>query len=74
MRFTAFTRPYYERGYAEGYAESYAEVVLRTLRMRDIEVSDEVARRVRGCGDVARLRTWFDRAFTIDAAEDVFTD
>ncbi|GAA4905767.1 hypothetical protein LX16_3463 [Stackebrandtia albiflava] len=67
---SAFTQRYVDQGKSEGLADS----VLRALRNRGLPVSAAVEARVRGCRDVSLLSAWFDRAFTVDAAEDVFTD
>lgn len=60
--------------YFNGQAEHAARAVLRTLERRGVPASDEVRQRITECSDVELLDLWFDRAFTVSAAEEIFAD
>lgn len=57
---------------AEGRAEAKAEAVIGVLRKREIKVPQDVIDRVAGCSDTEVLETWFDRAFEVTKAADIF--
>ncbi|WP_233359033.1 hypothetical protein [Thermomonospora amylolytica] len=57
---------------AVGRSEGLAEALLMTLETRGITVSEEVRRRITGCGDLERLENWVRRATTADSAEELF--
>ncbi|GAA4940140.1 hypothetical protein GCM10023224_22270 [Streptomonospora halophila] len=57
---------------SEGRVEGKAECVVSALRHRGLNVSDEVANRVSACTDPDQLDTWHARAFSANAAEDIF--
>ncbi|MFJ5103834.1 hypothetical protein [Streptomyces sp. NPDC088554] len=63
-----------EEAYLEGRAEGQAKMVLRTLDLRSVAVSDEVRARITECADLDVLDTWFNRAFNATEAEDLFVD
>jgi hypothetical protein len=56
---------------AEGLAEAKAESVLRVLAHRGIAVSDETRERIAACRDIDRLKRWFDKAFSVEAADEL---
>lgn len=68
--------PYYDtflaQAAAEGKAEGKASSVLRVLKNRGIEVSEEERKRILECTDTARLDTWLDRSLTVQTAAEVF--
>ncbi|MFE0174747.1 hypothetical protein ACFWZ2_20725 [Streptomyces sp. NPDC059002] len=50
-------------------AEERAKVILCTIDLRGIELSEEDRERVRSCDDLDRLAVWLDRAYEVkDAA------
>ncbi|MDT0304343.1 hypothetical protein [Streptomonospora wellingtoniae] len=57
---------------AEARAEAKAEAVVAVLGHRGLHVSGEVEGRITACTDLDRLDTWMERAFSVDAAEDIF--
>ena len=57
---------------AEGKAEGKAEDILKILAKRGISLTDEHRRRILGCGDLATLDRWFDRALTATAIRELF--
>jgi hypothetical protein len=61
-----------EEGREQGRAQSLADATLRVLGKRHISVSDEVRVRITECVDLTVLGAWFDRAFDVERAEDVF--
>lgn len=61
------------KGRAEGSAEGRAEYLIRTLERRGLDIPAAVRERINGCADVGQLDAWFERAFTAEAAEDVFS-
>ncbi|GAA4894008.1 hypothetical protein [Streptomonospora salina] len=63
-----------QEGRDEGRAEAAARHVVALLETRGIALTDEQRAAVRDCTDAELLDTWFDRALTAAAAEDVFTD
>ena len=82
---SAFAKKYIAIGRKEGREEgreegaeaakaAKAEDVLAVLDARGIAVTDDVAVRVRACGEVALLDKWIRRAATIDRAEALFAD
>jgi hypothetical protein len=62
------------QGRAEGYAQGRAENILLVLEQRGIDVPFADRQRIRHCGDLGRLRTWFIRAITATSAADVIRD
>ncbi|MBY8881917.1 hypothetical protein K7862_30425 [Streptomyces sp. PLK6-54] len=58
----------------EGRVQSRAEDTITVLQLRGIEVSDEVRERVESCKDSDLVRLWFNRAITVDRAEDIFAE
>lgn len=61
-----------EETYLGGKAEGQADYIIRALARRDISVPQEVSDRIRACADTATLNAWFDRAFAVSRAEDLF--
>ncbi|MGW7648196.1 hypothetical protein [Streptomyces bobili] len=61
-----------EEGREEGRAEALAETILRILRVRDIDVPDDVRARVEACRDLDQLVRWSERAVRADRAADLF--
>lgn len=59
-------------GEAKGEAKGEANMLLRVLRARGIEVSEDVEARIRSCTDSGTLATWAQRAVTVDSAEEIF--
>jgi hypothetical protein len=58
-------------GLAEAKAEGMAESVLQVLAHRGIAVSDEARERIAACRDMETLERWFDKAFSVEAAEEL---
>jgi hypothetical protein len=58
-------------GVAEGKAEGKAEAVLQVLAHRGIAVSDEARERIAACRDMETLERWFDKAFSVEAADEL---
>ncbi|MFD8608775.1 hypothetical protein [Streptomyces sp. NPDC059631] len=51
-----------------------AALTLRILDKRGIDVPHPVRRRITSCTDLDQLTTWFDRALTAEAADDLFAE
>ncbi|MCT7356500.1 hypothetical protein N4P33_30805 [Streptomyces sp. 15-116A] len=58
----------------EGRAQGFGEVVPLVLAKRQLEVSEEVRRRVTDCRELDVLDLWLGRAITAAAAEEIFDD
>ncbi|MFF7528501.1 hypothetical protein ACFZB2_05235 [Streptomyces bobili] len=56
----------------EGRVEALAEVTLRILRVRGIDVPDDVRARVEACTDLDQLIRWSERAVHAARADDLF--
>lgn len=56
------------------FAEVRADSLLRVLKSRGLEVTDETRERIESCKDMDVLGTWLDRAATASRAEELFTD
>ncbi|MEE4541700.1 hypothetical protein V2S66_06910 [Streptomyces sp. V4-01] len=63
-----------EEGLARGRAEGQAAAILRVLERRSLHVSRDVRERIAECADLALLGVWFDRAFDVERAEDLFAE
>ncbi|MEE4541701.1 hypothetical protein V2S66_06915 [Streptomyces sp. V4-01] len=61
-----------ERVRDEGRVENQANATVRALENRHLSVSDEVRERIAECTDLTLLGVWFDRAFDVERAEDIF--
>jgi hypothetical protein len=59
-------------GRAEGRAEAEREGILRVLKLRRLELTDEDRDRILSCQDLVLLRAWLDRAITADTATEIF--
>jgi hypothetical protein len=59
---------------AEGRAEGEAMAILRKLERSGLAVSEAVRERVTGCTDLDTLDRWFDRAYEVSDAEDLFAE
>jgi hypothetical protein len=74
--YSPFAKKHYGRGKADGLAEGEtkgeAKSILAILAARQIEVSEDVRARVRGCADVEQLDVWLKRAAVAHSAADVF--
>ncbi|MFG3262447.1 MULTISPECIES: hypothetical protein [Streptomyces] len=55
-----------------GRVEIFAETTLRILRVRDIDIPDDVRARVEACRDLDQLIRWLERAVHADRADDLF--
>jgi hypothetical protein len=65
----------FARGYfAQGKAEGKAEGILTVLRVRGVDVPEDVRATITGCTDLDRLDSWMQRAATAATAQDLFTD
>lgn len=60
------------QGRVQGRRETRARGTLLVLDKRGLIVGDEIRERVLGCQDSALVRVWFDRAFEVERAEDIF--
>ncbi|EYT80090.1 hypothetical protein CF54_27430 [Streptomyces sp. Tu 6176] len=72
-RGTLFEETYLE-GKAEGKAEERTALILHVLEKRGIKVPEEAHERITSCTDLDQLTTWFDRALTAEAADDLFAE
>ncbi|WP_179278885.1 hypothetical protein [Actinomadura mexicana] len=45
--------------------------MLRVLKNRGVEVSEEERKRILECTDIARLETWLDRSLTVRVAAEI---
>jgi hypothetical protein len=63
---------YVNQGKAEGLAEGKAEALLRLLEHRDVPVPADVRERIAACADPAQLDAWFDLAFSVATARELF--
>ncbi|WP_225850007.1 hypothetical protein [Streptomyces sp. HPF1205] len=63
-----------EEGQAHGAARARARDLLRLLEFRKIEVTAAERERITACMDPEVLEGWFDRAFTAERGEDIFTE
>ncbi|MGX9888824.1 hypothetical protein [Streptomyces sp. NPDC002276] len=61
-------------GEAKGQAEDRAALILRLLEKRGILVSRDVQDRITSCTDLDTLTLWFDRALTVERAEELFDE
>jgi hypothetical protein len=59
-------------GKVEGEAKGKAEALLKLLRRRGIELAPEDTARIRACRDLTQLDAWFDQAFTVKSAAELF--
>lgn len=59
-------------GVAIGRVEAERESVLRVLKLRNLEVTDEDRVRILSCLDLVLLRAWHDRAITARTAVEIF--
>ncbi|MEV0662307.1 hypothetical protein ACIBI3_34890 [Actinomadura luteofluorescens] len=72
--------PYYDsfladaaaKGEAKGEAGGRASSLLRNLKNRGIELSEEERERILGCTDTMRLDAWLDRSLTVQTAAEIF--
>jgi hypothetical protein len=75
-----FARHYFSKGKAEGRAEgkaqgeveSAAKIILRVLAARGVCVSPEARARITGCGDLAQLEAWAERAAVVSTTAELF--
>ncbi|MFH8219488.1 hypothetical protein ACH4C2_09520 [Streptomyces sp. NPDC018057] len=63
-----------EETYLQGEAKGRIALILRTLEKREIGVPEEAHDRITSCTDLDQLTTWFDRALTAEAADDLFAE
>lgn len=61
-----------EEGREEGRAEAQAAAVLMVLERRGLAVSPATRARITACTDLATLTDWLDRAWSADAAAELF--
>ncbi|MFD8368172.1 RpnC/YadD family protein [Streptomyces hygroscopicus] len=61
-------------GKAEGEAHGRAQGVLRVLEKRGIPTLAETRDRITNCTDLDTLDRWFDRAFTVSTADELFAE
>jgi uncharacterized protein len=61
-------------GQAEGKLEGRAQSVLDALRLRGIDVPEEVRDRILACTDLAVLDSWFARSLSVQEARDLFDE
>ncbi|MFD0772378.1 hypothetical protein ACFQZ2_00460 [Streptomonospora algeriensis] len=60
-------------GRAAGQAAGEAKAIIKLLRSRGIDLTDDQRDTILTCTDIEQLDTWFDRALKADTARDVFT-
>jgi hypothetical protein len=61
-------------GRTRGEAEGEAAALLKILRFRGIELSDEQREIVASSSDPVQVDLWLDRALTASSTEDIFKD
>jgi HEPN domain-containing protein len=61
-------------GRALGQAEGKAQALLTYLRLRGLDVPEEVRDRILACTDLARLDEWFVRSLSVHEARDLFDE
>lgn len=62
----------YTEGFREGFTRSLTRCILYVLESRGIDVPADVRERVSSCTDLGQLDRWFDRAYEVDLAGDIF--
>ncbi|MCG0288904.1 hypothetical protein [Streptomyces sp. PSAA01] len=62
------------KGKAEGEVHSRVQGVLRALEKRGITTPPETRDRITDCTDLGTLDRWFDRAFTVSTADELFAE
>ncbi|GAA1089291.1 hypothetical protein [Streptomyces javensis] len=62
------------KGKAEGERHSRVQGVLRVLEKRGIASPPETRDRITHCTDLDALDRWFDRAFTVSTADELFAE
>lgn len=67
-----FARHYFSEGKAEGAVEAVAKTILMVLSARGVCVSADVRDRIVGCGDLAQLEAWAQRAGVVTTAAELF--
>jgi hypothetical protein len=67
---TEFKRTIVDRIYEQGKAP----YLLRALKSRGLEPSEEQQDQIASCTDEAQLDCWFDRAMTATSVAEVFAD
>jgi hypothetical protein len=61
-------------GQAIGEATGRARSVLDNLKLRGLDVPDEVRDRILACTDLTQLDAWFGRSLSVHEARDVFDE
>jgi hypothetical protein len=56
------------------YEQGKAAYLLRALKSRGLEPSEEQLEQIASCADEAQLDRWFDRAMTATSVAEVFAD
>jgi len=59
-------------GKAEGEIEGEIKLLLRILRSRGIDITDEQRQRISECKNPEQIETWADRALTATSADELF--
>ena len=75
-----FARHYFDKGKAEGRTKGKAEgrargaakAILIVLAGRGVPVSPDLRARIVGCGDLAQLEAWAERAGVVSTAAELF--
>ena len=62
------------RGEARGAARTRAEDILCILKSRGLEPTRAERELIESCDDLARLRTWFERALNVATVAMIFED
>ncbi|WP_232524202.1 hypothetical protein [Nocardiopsis gilva] len=70
--YSPFAREHFGRGKEEGRTEEATRLLLRTLEVRAINISDEIRDRITTCTDLEQIETWLDRALIVERADDIF--
>ena len=60
-----------QEGREEGREQGRAEMLLELLEMR-FSVAASIRQRIEACNDTAQIKTWFNRAVTASALDEVF--
>ncbi|MTE11189.1 hypothetical protein [Nocardia aurantiaca] len=59
-------------GRVEGRVQTLIDAILRSLRARGIEVSQEARQRIESCRELDTLDAWFDRSLTASSITEIF--
>jgi hypothetical protein len=62
------------QGKSVARSEERAELILRLLGKRGVPIPPISREQIMACNDLVTLGRWFDRALTVRATDEIFTD